>query len=77
VMSLESTLECWDLANGGVWDTGHSLVPQRGWPLATGFGLKLRTLGAFKGKVQEVSYDVTIYPDDMRRKLSSFYQTCS
>src|ERR1700729_2990393 len=69
-------LNVWDLANGDVWDAGHSLVPQGGWRPATGFEPKLRTLRAFKGKAQEVSYDITIYPDDMGWKVSSFYWTC-
>ena len=43
---------------------GFGLVPQGGWPLATGFGPKLCTLTAFKEQsAKKYHMTITIYPD--------------
>ena len=44
---------------------GFGLVPQGGWPLATGFGPKLCTLTAFKEQsAKKYHMTITIYPDE-------------
>ena len=66
--------------NVGIWPMGMSEMLDIPWfrkeggCLLTGFDLHAR--GAFKDKAQGVSHDITIYPDDMSWKVSSFYRTC-
>ena len=59
-------MKCWDLGQWRVvWDAGHSLVPQGGWPLATGFGTEVTHVkGVQRAKRKKYHMTITIYPDE-------------